>query len=244
MSYRDRYGFMHHKKVIDGNPFASENGVLFSAEYLVLLRSMNNLHFLPCLNFLNAVLLLHDGKGWKVTPESDRYDFSHDNFKGLIMGLQVLEEQAKKVDSKYWLASVKNLKKKIPIFHRQLDHPRDFLFVLGFKFKILRPFTFWVMKLAAIVSAFQTHKRKTIAKTDGKIIGYCLCLAFDWKLTLWVMTKLLKRQRIKPMPRNAKGVIYDISSETWRWDNWYNVFFDYYNDENHPIVGLVKERGE
>jgi len=178
---------------------------------------------------------------WRVTPISERNDFSRDNWSGVFAGLECCERKAKEWGDKKLACRIALLKKSIPIFHKQLDHPRDFLLVLGFKYKWLRPFCMWLPKLAAIISMYQTHKKKgSLAKTDGKIIGLSLCIAFNWKWTLWVMTKLLDKKRIYPMPRNAWHMCTKQKGMKWTWDSFENVFHDYFDDINHPNVVRVK----
>lgn len=241
--YRDRYGFLHHKLVRNGDPLTSENAPLFDGTNIALKFMNNQLLCSEAFEYTDRVWLLCEGEYWKVTPVSDRSDFSRDNWAGVFMGLECCERKAKKWGNKKLLYRVRLLKKRIPDFHHQLDHPRDFLQVIGFKYKLLRPFTMWASKLAAIVSMYQSHKKRAnfaMAKTDGKIIGLGLCIAFNWKWTLAIMNRFLSRKRTYPMPGNAWHMCTKHKGMKWSWDNWGNIFHDYFNDINHPNVQLVK----
>lgn len=242
MTYKDRYGFLHHKRVENGDPLTSENAPLFDGVYLSLLYLDQQLFSNYAHAYVSRLWLLCEGEYWKVTPISNRDDFSRDNWAGVFIGLECCENKAIQWKDKKLAYRIKLLKKRIPIFHKQLDHPRDFLEVVGFKYKWLRPFCMWLPKLAAMISMYQTHKKKgTMAKTDGKIIGLGLCIAFNWKWTLAVMTKFLSRKREYPMPQNAWHMCTKHKRRKWSWDNWWNVLLDYFSDAEHPIVAQIKD---
>jgi len=248
MIYRDSYGILHDKEVKDGNPETSENGPLYDGLYMVFAFSTDTLYSNMAWEYALRVELLYSGSYWQAVPGNKNDDFSRDNFAGIFMGLEVVERKAKKWKDKKLLNYIKSIKSKIPVLHKQLDHPRDFLQVIGFKYKLFRPFTMWASKLAAIISMYQTHKRhrdrpegqQLLAKTDGKMIGLGLCIAFNWKWTQWAMTKLLDRKRIYPMPINAWHMVKK-SDEYWKWEKWNFVFLDYFKTYEHDLVGKVKK---
>lgn len=243
-SFRDKYGFLHHTRVKDGDPLTSENGPLFDATYIALQFHLNMLYSNDVYEYINRTKLLSQNPKdqWRVTPISDRNDFSRDNWTGVFIGLECCERKAIAWKDEKLKGMIDEIKKKIPIFHHQLDHPRDFLLVVGFKYKFLRPLCMWLPKIASIVSMYQTHKKSgTMAKTDGKIIGLGLCVAFKWDFTLKVLNKMLPNKRKQPMPNNAWHMAGRHKKRRWSWDSWFCIFLDYFNDSEHPSVVLSRD---
>lgn len=243
MTFRDSEGYLHDKRVTDKDLETSENAPLYDGYNIALSYHWGVLFSNEAWSYCHRVNMLYGGE-WYTTPVSLDPEMSHDNWKGVFMGLECCEKKAKEWNDTALYLYIQNIKKRIPIFHKQLDHPRDFLLVIGFKYKWLRPFTFWASKLAAVISMYQTHKHKgTQAKTDGKIIGKGLCLAFNWKWTEYLLDMMLPMKRETPLPDNAWHLVSkhhdkEGNLETWSWDSWFNIHMDYFNDTEHPNVGL------
>jgi hypothetical protein len=252
MTFRDKYGILHHRKVKDGNPETSENGPLFDGTYIALSYYANTLYANDCWEYVKRTEMYSSSwetkwgittrAVWNTVPGNDHDRFSRDNWSGVFAGLECCERKAKKWKDRDLQKHIALIRQRCPLLHKQLDHPRDFLLAIGFKYKLLRPFTMWASKLAAVISMWQTHKHKgQLAKTDGKIIGLALSIAFDWRWTQWVMTKLLKRKRIYPMPNYAWHLCTKHKGMRWSWDSWQNIFLDYFRTMEHPSVIIAGE---
>lgn len=248
MTYRDVYGFLHHKVVRSGDPLTSENAPLFDGLNTALKYSQNKLFSDEAWKSVCRHQLISTKGKWRVTPISDRLDFSRDNWDGVFMTIECLYKKAKKWEDKALLNHVKNLMKDIPIFHKQRKmFIRDVPMAIAVKYRWTRYIGFTVpRKLACLISMFQTHKKKgTLAKTDGKIMGLGLCLAFEWRWTKKLMDKMLPLKRKNPMPSNAWHLVNkyyssDNKQYRWAWMTWENIFRDYFQDPNHPNCLLIE----
>ncbi len=197
-----------------------------------------------CRNFLaSCSWLIRDGV-WFTTPITPKSNprFSRDNWAGVMAGLDCVIMYAKQNGIQDTERDAINLMLQVPVFHKQLDHPRDFVMAGYFKLPIL----FWpllpIMSLSFIVSCWQSHKKRhgiKIPKTDGKIIAFIICKAFRLRLTFWICDKLIRyKNRPEPIPASYGKKIFDQNS--WQWGSWHNVFSDYYRNFNHPNIQLIR----
>ena len=123
-NFFDRYGILHHEEPIEGDPETSENGPLFLGEWIVEKRELSQI---DAVNFLASVCFLFDPiyEQWVTTPISSvEAGFSHDNFKGVVAGLLRVKKEFP-----CYTDQCNKILKKVPLFHRQLIHPRDFIII-------------------------------------------------------------------------------------------------------------------
>lgn len=250
--FHDEYGFLHPTRY--PHPLASENGPLFTGMELTLKFMNGKATPEDCRNFFASISHLHGQKqkgiwskiqkrigwDWQVTPISDRYDFSKDNWRGIWMAICCIRFHYRIIYLEH-----KKLIDSMPILHKQLLHPIDFFIVLRAKYgiKVFDKIIQWDFLRAAK----QTHKKRgerLIAKTEGKFMALCLIYAFNWypdigpKFSNICKTKFRKY----PLPVNNKNVclIYD-KEKWWSWYSWENIFLDYFPDKEHPLNKLIKD---
>lgn len=245
-NWRDKYGLIHLEPKPEPNQ--TENPALFSSTYIVLKYITKTLTEDDAYRYLASIdmLIKEDLKGswvWYTTPLFKFPHFSRDDFTGVIAAVKCLKEYANKI-SDDWLEELADRKiDQIPLFHKQLDHPRDFILVGYAKYPWIF-FLLWpIYCLAMIVSCWQTHKvRKglSIAKTDGKIMAFLICKAYNLRLTFWICDWLVKkRKRTGQIPRYTIPEGYHVDG-SWKWVNWVNVFKDFYRNHEHPNVKYIE----
>ena len=209
-TFFDKYGILHHRPVIDGDPETSENGPMFTGAYYVG-RKINSDSQVKIRSILNR---LSDSKGsWITTPVSSvEAGFSHDNFKGVMAIISCL----------HGMDQVK-YKPRLPLLHRQMAHPRDFILMGYFKY----PWLFWPLLpipwVALLISCYQTYKvrnNRKIIKTDGKILAHMICKTFKWEWLERLCLKLVTRER-KEIGKYFKS--------------WGDVYREYFREEGHPL---------
>ena len=134
---------------------------------------------------------------------------SHDNATGLMCAL---------VDNGY--------KSPIDVFDRKRAHPRDIVMYAYGKLRFTPwRFLIWplliIPSIAMIISCFQDTKTRgdvTMLKTDGKLLAWARCLAFDMKWTMKICTWAIESDK-------------DFNS-------WYQVADMYYGKE-HPTTKMM-----
>ena len=221
--WRDPFGFIHLNKCPDTEE--SENGPMFTGLNMVLLQESGELNFYHCDRFLKAVEYLCTDGEWYTTPISTRVRFSNDNFAGIIMGLKVVISFAKNKDARM-VRRAKGILSNIPLFHKQLDHPRDFVLVGFAKWPWVFCLLIWITSLAFIVSCYQTYKVRNenkIIKTDRKILTYGICKSMNMKVTFWFCNLAMLRKR-----------------DGWKFNDWSGVFSYYFKNEKHPNNYYIK----
>ena len=174
--FHDQYGFLHHAKTHSAGAMTSENGPLFTGEELVLKFMVNEATVQDARNFFASISHLYDGKGWRVTPISSRYDFSKDNWFGVWAAVLCVRKYYPGVYKQH-----EDMVNNMPLFHKQLLHPISFMIVAKAKYG-------WslfdkIIKWDFMRAARETHKKRggrLIAKTDMKIMAWCLMFAFGW----------------------------------------------------------------
>jgi hypothetical protein len=231
MNWRDKYGFLHLYP--DPDPLDSENGPLITGENIVLDDMNGELTELKSRQFFNSISQLRVKRGffwgWQVTPESDRFDFSKDNWYGVWMAVLAIRNRFP-----HLYEESKHLIKKMPLFHKQLLHPITFMIIARCKYgiKLFDP----IIKLDFLRTAKETHKirgKRVIAKTDNKIMGMLLIYAFKWdEFAHKFHDKCLITIREYPLPVNNKNVLK--IEHGWTWQNYTNMFKDYFIHQHHP----------
>lgn len=231
-NYHDVYGGLHLYP--DPAFDQSENGPLFSGMEIVGKYIFGTLNLEDVVTFTSYLRgLYRDGK-WYPNSETENEDMSHDNFLGVICALKVLEEWTHSLEP---LGSVsgdilyqerKNievLKEALPLFHKQLDHPRDFLFMLRFKHPFigaLANLLLPVVPLAMILTCLQSYKirgGRKILKTDGKLLAWLRMSTYHYPITEWICTKMLSKKK--------------------DFRNFNTCAKIYFKDENHPLRELI-----
>lgn len=256
----DKYGAPHN--IPNPSPTSTENPALFYGTYIVLRYATNQLTTSDCLRFINYVSKLHGfklkgfsnkikrlfGLDWMATPDSDRYDFSKDNWIGVSLALRCIIEWTygyrHELGGSAHERALKQMK-HVRLLHPQLLHPVAWFTVFRAKYDI-HVFDF-IIKLGNKISCKETHKVRgelKIAKTDGKIMALMTATAFDYSRGLEYNSLTLTTTRIAPLPRNNKYVPQvKLESELdtiWTWGSWENIFLDYYNmSPEHPNVKLA-----
>jgi hypothetical protein len=236
-TWHDKFGFIHLTPNPD--PEQSENAPLFTGTNITLHEWRGTLTLPISYAFLDSVSKLIKDGDWYTTPVSVVKRFSRDNFAGVISGLKSIIRYAKKMNNSHLENKAKKLLKQVPLFHRQLIHPRDFVMVGYAKY----PWLFFpllpILTISLIVSCWQTHKVRNgnkIAKTDGKIIAlilsYSMCLVLTHLICVWLI-KNKKRKRPKPSTGS------DYSGNTWKWDKLWAIFYDYFRRGDHPNAVLI-----
>jgi hypothetical protein len=253
--WRDRYGFIHLQP--SPEPNATVNPGLFTGTNIVLNymngRSSDTEHQ----NFLASICWLIDKDGdWNTTPIANNKKFSRDDFTGVVSALKVImryqrerynkfrkikELEKNAIHAKSIYDDAKALLDKVPIFHKQLDHPRDFVLVGYAKY----PWLFFpllpITSGAMIVSCYQDDKVRKgieIPKTDGKIMALITAVALKMRWTFKQCDKLIKKkQHDPPIPTTA----VKLSEDRWVWLNWTRVFKYYFKNHDHPNVKAIEE---
>jgi len=271
-TFRDSLGYLHHKPVKNGNPLTSENGPCYDGDHMVVKYINDEITLGDCHYYMDRTMQLYGSLmvksngimysspkvGWRVTPVSDRFDFSRDNWNGVYVGIEVCELMAKKKNDDDLYIKVQGFRKTIPIFHKQRKmFIRDLPLVLGVKYKWMRKIgIFLPQQIANVITMKQTHKKGgTVAKTDGKIMGFCMCHAFGWKRTFKKMDSMLSDKRDFLLPTNnwhlvSKHIDEDrkfivvtegVAANCWSWDSWYNIWYDYFYHKAHPSPKLIRK---
>lgn len=254
--YRDVLGAIHNRK----NPsiLATENPPLFYGTYIVLAYANNKLTWEDCYNFVAYTLHLFQvpkyelnekrkltafknriyefiGWNWRVTPKSDRYDFSKDNWIGTSLALRTIMNFCEDNQIEY-IKGLQYCMDNVRLFHRQLLHPVDWCTVAIAKhgWTCLKP----IVALGNIVSCAQTHKKRhgvREVKTDGKILALITVIGLKWDKGIFNLIREYEREQ--PYPKNNDKIVKLREKGTWKWWSLRNVFLDYFlMDENFPSV--------
>jgi hypothetical protein len=230
----DRYGILHHIPPIDGDPETSENGPMF---YGVYITEKKDLTEDEAWKFLASIGFLYDAaaESWINTPISPvDAGFSHDNFKGMVAGILTCKRKFK--TNREMVKICNGLLKNVPLFHPQLDHPRDFVWIGYVKYPYLFFPFLWIASIAFIVSCWQSYKYRhgiQIVKTDGKILARVSCKSTNMRITFWLCDLALKRWRDGLSPQGTVG--------KWKWLSWFQVYAYYFKDTRQPILSEVWE---
>ena len=159
------------------------------------------------------------GWDWQVTPVSDRYDMSKDNWYGIWMGVMCIRTHYRTIYEEH-----KQLIDAMPVFHKQLIRniwPVPWMIVLRAKYGI-KIFD-WLIKWDFFRSARESHKtrgEREIAKTEGKFMALCLIYSFGWYPDIGPeFSDCVKYQeRDFPLPVNNKKVpLFDFPGGDWYW---------------------------
>lgn len=203
--YHDSKKLLHDDPAARDDVLTSENSPLYCGIEAQLYDEHGEFDAEMSREYLTDVIPeYYNEKGyWVASSGSDNDDFSRDNFSGLIAMVKLC---AKYKENKQ---AVRRVKKLIPLFHKQLDHPRDFVLVGYFKY----PYLFWPL-LPVVTGAFaltcaQRYKVRNgnkIVKTDGKLIAFMLCHVFKLRLTYWLCMKVLPLSGFKS--RTAVSMTY------------------------------------
>ena len=209
MSYNDwfdKVGLIHLDRLPDVTN--SENGPLFSAEFYLLYkltRTENNIH--PMI-YKSITSVNPNPKIYKPSALGGEH-FSHDNMTGLY--------------TMYYLA-FKRCPKHLDIWTKYVRHPRDLCFFSyaklahkeGMLWNILHHLLLIIPALAMVISCFQRFKvrnGKKIIKTDGKLLTFVRCYAFNLTKTKKVCEFILKKRG---------------------WTSWHHIFSTYFLRQDHP----------
>lgn len=214
----DSYGILHHADTgRSGDPETSENGPLFTGVYYT---EKGNINHSQKTAIRKVLICLYDGVMWRTTPDSKSERFSHDNFKGIISLILILEKNN--------APSTAIFRRWVPLFHKQLIRPDNFFLVGYFKY----PLIFWptlpYVWFTMLLTCFQTYKvrnGKHILKTDGKIMTRMICKAFGWKYIYKLCTFVLKRER-----KLKSGETIKMS--------WNMVYQTYFQNDGHPLRSI------
>jgi len=219
MDYKDRFGLVHLTPV--PQPDESENSPLFTATYLGL---QNRLGYEVFLDATKAICSFRSPSGlfrnYHYTLPNETLPLSHDNQEG--------------IEDLHYLSC-----KPIPFRFNKRAHIRPDNFCQWIyrvvhsraKFKdplywLLIPLVFpcyltwFLFGCYSMTRHFKTRNGYKFRVTDGKLILLSNCLAGNWRVTLWVFTRIL-----------------DWNSE---FDGWADVALTYYRDENHPVVKMTR----
>ena len=127
--YHDQYGFLHHAKTHAAGAMTSENGPLFTGMELALKFKTGKATPQDARNFMASLSHLWRrpqpgvwswvqrklGWAWQVTPVSNRYDFSKDNWFGVWMAIVLIRKHYRDVYTAH-----KTMIDSMPVFHKQL----------------------------------------------------------------------------------------------------------------------------
>lgn len=217
--YFDQFGILHHADTKTYRHLTSENGPMFSGAYYIEKEQLTATDRAAIRKILNS---LYDGERFRTTPGSESERFSHDNFKGVICLIRALEVSTGERCDLY--------RKWMPLFHKQLIRPDNFIIVGFFKcpwlFFPFLPYVWFTMALTCW-QTFKTRGDQDILKTDGKILTRMLCKAFRFDLVYGFCTLILNRNRQR-----------DVKSDYEFRLTWPSVYRIYFRENNHPLRGI------
>lgn len=253
--WKDKYGWVH----LHPNPTynQSENHPMFHSIIIVLhLKAVQQGKMQYDRKLINNYLYsfqtiyFKDTKEWKLYPEQTEVDFSLDNFTGIISALVMIirlnpDREAKTI-AKYYL-------KLLPMFHKQLDHPRDFMYVLIIHaHRLLGRFVFlsriavipllivWGAHIVTFYQGYKVRKGNRIPKTDGKILAVLRSYSMPWTVGLIfpVLTWLFRNKKHiaykdSELPWNADVIDKDGDKITWKWGQMEDMFHYFFKNEKH-----------
>lgn len=223
MNWRDPIGLIHLHP--EPGIEQTENAPLFTGTNIVFTREARKPQQILLAKgkmFFKSLEHLYVDGVWRTTPNNDvGTRFSNDNFKGVICALEVLKPFFPK-EYKLW-------KSRIPLFHKQLIRPDNFILVGYFKYPLLFTPLLPIAFGAMLVSSYRNFKfdddgNIVQKRTSGKCLVYVILKAFRFKRMFTLCQKVMKKYSIFP---------------TWR-----EVFSYYYERQDHPNVLLIKEIGE
>ena len=181
----------------------SENSPMFSGLTWLLFDKIYGLKLAENERIKMVVHNYETERGYQTYPDDQGRpgNFSHDNMTGATVLHKLIDE-----------------KPQLWPYDNQWFHPRDIAFYLYARF----PYIFWfllpIASLAMIVSCAQNYKYRggrQILKTDGKLLAFMRCQAFNMRITFAICTWLIYR--------NPK------------FKSWTKVAKIYFKDKNHPI---------
>jgi len=161
-------------------PFG-ENSILFTAEYLTLVR--NNERFLRKNHASKSIAAVYRGdEEFRAVPDEK---WSHDNHTAVVCLSKIMGFE--------WHKSL------YPKHVMTMLHPKDFIFYAYAAGRWYSPIAWlflWVTSIAMIVSCMQKYKVRNgvkIVKTDGKLLAWLRCQAFNLPIT-WFLCRLALRR--------------------------------------------------
>lgn len=252
----DKYGWIHLNK----NPAydESENHPMFHSIVIVLYLDLYEHGLLDWDNkliteYLSAFdsLYFKDIDEWKLYPEQKDPDFSLDNFTGIIAALLMIRRLR---NGTTHAVMADRLLNEIPLFHKQLDHPRDFCYVVMMKFPITKLLILpllivWGAHIVTMIQEYKTRGGVRIPKTDGKILAYLrsrsmpYSVGLPWKLIKYLFFKSsgLAKIHTEIPPADMIDLIKTNDKGTyWSWKSFWVIFHYYFKNIRHPVRKLVK----
>jgi hypothetical protein len=256
----DDDGFLHLKEhpSID----STINAPLFTGTYICLKFSLNELTVDDISRFLFAISHLYKDGTWRTHSKSTKDRFAHDNFTGVICGLVCCRKflQAKKHDYK----EVQKWIDRIPAFHSNADHPRDFIYYNRIKSPVLFHVLYcaFIVHVGALLGWAQLHPYVAVP-----ILFFVGLLQFAPEVSMIVSCyqtfkvrkevkiiktdgKILALVRLIATPMPLTGYICNRliekkvhkldSGYTFKWSSWWYVFNEYYKLGHHPNMLLVR----
>lgn len=155
-----------------------ENSILFTAEYLTLVR--NSSGDLRREHASKSIAAVYKGDERFEAVKDEKW--SHDNHTAVVCLSKLMGFEWHK--SMYWGHFTTML------------HPRDFIFyayATGRWYSYIAALFLWIPCLAMIVSCAQKYKVRNnvrIVKSDGKLLAWLRCQTFNLTLT-WKLCKLM-----------------------------------------------------
>ena len=220
MAYFNKHGLLNAKSTDD----VSENTVLFTAEYILLLEERG----LPYEELLEKwckyvdSCCIQDGLYRPPTEVSDVY-MSHDSLTGIVtlshkFGLDYHTKIWGYLKS-HW-GTYDNITGKVNF--KRFYHPRDLLYYGRCSGNLICKMLYPILFLIMVVSSLQSYKIRggnKIIKTDGKILNWVRCKGSNLNLTFKVLTLIISK-----------------NSYFQSWKNIFKIYFD----ESHPINKLIE----
>lgn len=208
--FMDKQGFIHHSIEKD-----SENGILFSTYYYILISLLNPFNKIKYGNLItNLIEKLEtepdSGQFFMTCNPNDSEDLaSHDNLTAIIC--------ASKFFNKDFINKIR--------FSKNYIHPRDIIFFLYIKNNILGKLLLPILSLIMIIQTIPKYKiinNSKYLRTDGLLLSFIRCKTFKLNITYKLMCYLLKKfHKVK----NPYSYIFSI----------------YFKDVNHPINIIAKK---
>ena len=102
------------------------NAPMYTGLYICLLYANRKLTTNDIGDFLYGISHLYKDKQWRTHSASTLDRFAHDNFTGVICGLVCCRKKLESLG--YATREIDLWVNRIPFYHHNADHPRDFIF--------------------------------------------------------------------------------------------------------------------
>lgn len=257
----DEDGYIHLKEYPSVD--STINAPLFTGTYICLKYAVNELTVDDIGRFMFALSHIYKDGIWRTHSKSTLDRFAHDNFTGVICALVCCRRYLKSRGYEY--KEVQKWIDRIPSFHQNADHPRDFIYYNRIKHPVMFSvyYLIFMITIGSLLGWIQVSPYLAIP-----VLLFAMSIQFAPEIAMIVTCyqtikvrngrsivktdgKILTLIRLiaTPMPLTGwicnyliENKVHKLSSGlTFKWHSWWFVFNEYYKIGHHPNMLLIRK---